>query len=160
MRPVVLSGFMATGKSTVGPRLAPRLGVPFVDTDAEIERAAGKSIPELWREIGEPAFRAREGELVERVLGDGKPCVVAFVGGTGNVKKTRRYAIDRALVVTLTASPATVAARVGDVAARPNLAIGGDPVARAAELLAARAEAYAECHEELSSETQTEDEIA
>lgn len=153
-RPIVLSGFMATGKSTTGPRLAARLGVPFVDTDAEIERAAGKRIPELWREEGEAAFRMREGRLVESLLSDGTRRVIAFGGGTVTVKRTRRLAIDRALVVTLTASPETIAerARALDVVSRPNLAVGGDPVARARELLADRAEAYAECHLSLSSE--------
>src|ERR1700730_15573198 len=102
MRPVVLSGFMATGKSTIGPRLAARLGVPFVDTDAEIERIAGKSIPALWREEGEAAFRAREAELVEELLGRGSPQVLAFGGGTVALKRSRRLAIDRSLVVTLT----------------------------------------------------------
>jgi shikimate kinase/3-dehydroquinate synthase len=159
VRSVVLSGFMATGKSTIGPRLAARLGVPFVDTDAEIERAAGKTIPELWREGGEPAFRAREAELVARLLAGDEARVLAFGGGTVTVEKTRRLAIDRALVVTLTASPATIAARVPDIAARPNLATGGDPLARAAELLAARAEAYAECHLSLSSEALDEDAV-
>jgi len=152
MRPIVLSGFMATGKSTVGPRLAARLDVPFVDTDAEIERAAGKSVPDLWRESGEAAFRAREGALVTELLRDGAAKVIAFGGGTVTVKKTRRLALDRAHVVTLTASPETVARRVPDVAGRPNLALGGDPVLRAAELLAERADAYGECHLALSSD--------
>ncbi|MGH7293861.1 MAG: shikimate kinase, partial [Polyangiaceae bacterium] len=152
MRSVVLSGFMATGKSTVGPRLAARLGVPFVDTDAEIERECGRSIPDLWRAEGEAAFRAREGALVERLLGDGAPRVLAFGGGTVTVKKTRRFALDHALVVTLTASPETVAGRVPELASRPNLAVGGDPVARAKDLLEERAPAYAECHLSLSSD--------
>ena len=82
MRTVVLSGFMATGKSTIGPRLAARLGVPFLDTDAEIEREAGKTIRELWKEGGEAPFRAREGELVARLLSDGVARVLAFGGGT------------------------------------------------------------------------------
>ena len=70
MRPIVLSGFMATGKTTVGRKLAARLGVPFVDTDDEIERASGKSVPDLWREEGEAAFRLREAALVDRLLAD------------------------------------------------------------------------------------------
>src|SRR5437868_761462 len=56
MRPVVMSGFMGTGKTTIAPRVAARLGVPFVDTDAEIERAAGASIREIWDRDGEAAF--------------------------------------------------------------------------------------------------------
>src|SRR3984957_3563008 len=152
MRPIVLSGFMATGKSTVGPALAARLGVAFVDTDAEIEKATGKRIPELWKQEGEPAFRARETALVERIFAEASAGVIAFGGGTVTVKRTRRLALDRAIVVTLTASPETIVARVPDVAARPNLSVGGNPVARAAELLEARADAYAECHLSLSSE--------
>src|SRR5579859_1264981 len=140
MRSVVLSGFMATGKSTVGPPLAARLGVAFVDTDAEIERATGKPIRALWREEGEAAFRAREGALIARLLSDGVARVIAFGGGAVTTAATRRLALERALVVTLTASAEAVLARTEDVAARPNLAVGGDPVARARELMAARAE--------------------
>jgi shikimate kinase/3-dehydroquinate synthase len=152
MKHVVLSGFMGTGKSTVGPRLAGRLGVDFVDSDAEIERAAGKTVPEFWREQGEAAFRALEAEVVEGLLSSRSPRVIAFGGGTVANKATRRAALDRALVVTLAASPATCAARVPNVAGRPNLAVGPDPVARARELLADREAAYAECHSVISTE--------
>jgi len=152
MRPVVLSGFMATGKSTVGPRIAARLDVPFVDTDAEIERATGKTVAELWHALGEAGFRAREAVLVEELLQSDSPKVIAFGGGTVTIRKTRHLALERAHVVTLTASPETIVARVSDLAGRPNLARGGDPVAQAALLLAERAEAYAECHLSLSSE--------
>jgi shikimate kinase/3-dehydroquinate synthase len=152
MKPIVLSGFMGTGKSTVGPRLAAVLGVACVDTDAEIERATGKSVPELWREQGEAAFRAREAALVERLLADGSAQVIAFGGGTVTIERTRRLAIDRAHVVTLTASPDTVVARTPEVAARPNLAVAGDPVARVRELIAQRAGAYAECHLAISTD--------
>ena len=152
MRPIVLSGFMATGKTTVGRALAARLGVSFVDTDAEIERAAGRSVPQLWRQEGEDAFRAREAALVDRLLGEPGAGVIAFGGGTVTIERARRLALERALVVTLTASPETIAARVPDVTSRPNLAFGGDPMARAAELLRARAEAYGECHLALSTD--------
>jgi shikimate kinase/3-dehydroquinate synthase len=152
MRSVVLSGFMGTGKSTVGPPLAARLGVPFVDTDSELERMTHKSVPELWRLEGEASFRAREGDLVDQLLVDGAAKVIAFGGGTITVERARRLAIDRALVVTLTAEPETVVARTPDVAARPNLALGDSPVARARELLAQRAAAYGECHLALSTD--------
>ncbi len=152
MRSVVLSGFMATGKSTVGPKVAARLGLPFVDTDAEIERAAGRSIPDLWRAEGEAAFRARELALVERLFADGVRRVIAFGGGTVTIDRARRLAVDGAVVVTRKASPGTLAARVERLADRPNLAVGGDPVARASELMAARAPHYAECHLSLASD--------
>ncbi len=105
MRSIVLSGFMATGKSTVGPMLAARLGVPFVDTDTELERETGKGIPEQWREEGEASFRAREALLVEKILSRPEPQVVSFGGGTVTTKRARRFAIDHALVVTLDGLP-------------------------------------------------------
>jgi shikimate kinase/3-dehydroquinate synthase len=152
MRTVVLSGFMATGKSTVGPMLAARLGVPFVDTDTEIEREAGKRIADLFREEGEAGFRSREAAMVERLLSRPEPQVVSFGGGAVTTPRARRFAIDHALVVTLTASPETIVSRVDDLPARPNLVIGGNPVARARELLEQRREAYAESHVTLSSD--------
>ena len=152
MRSIVLSGFMGSGKSTVGPIVAARLGAAFVDTDAEIERAAGRPIAELWAREGEATFRAREAAIVERVLADGAAKVVAFGGGTVMAPRLRRLAIDRALVVTLTAAPETIVARVGDPRNRPNLAIGVDPLARASDLLAFRAEAYSECHMSIATD--------
>src|ERR1019366_9712804 len=107
MRPIVISGFMATGKTTVGPRVAARLDIPFVDTDAEIERITGRRVPDLWRDEGEAEFRARESALVEALLADATPRVIAFGGGTVTTARTRRTALDRALVVSLTASPET-----------------------------------------------------
>jgi 3-dehydroquinate synthase len=153
MKPVVLSGFMGTGKTTIGARVAKRLGVAFVDTDAEIEKTTGKTVPQLWRDEGEAAFRARELALVEQLLEDRAPRVIAFGGGTVTVERARRLATDRALVVTLAASPETAVARAPDLALRPNLALGGDPLARARELMAARATAYAECHLAVSTDT-------
>jgi shikimate kinase/3-dehydroquinate synthase len=153
VKPIVLSGFMGTGKTTIGARLAERLGVPFVDTDAAIERSTGKTVPQLWREEGEAAFRARELALVEQLLADPAPQVLAFGGGTVTVDRARQLATERALVVTLTASPETIVARTPDLAKRPNLALGGDPLARARELTAHRADVYAECHLAVSTDT-------
>jgi shikimate kinase/3-dehydroquinate synthase len=152
MRPVVLSGFMGTGKSTVGPALASALGVPFIDTDSEIERDTGLRVVDLWQREGESAFRARETALVDRLLERQEPKVIAFGGGTVTSERPRRQAVDRAIVVTLTAPPEVVVTRAGDVTTRPNLVVGGDPVARARELLAQRSEAYAECHLTVSTE--------
>ncbi len=159
MRPVILSGFMGTGKSTSGPRVARRLNVEFVDTDAEIERAAGQSIAELWRRDGEASFRAREGALLERLLADGVARVIAVGGGAVTAPGVRRLAIDAGLVVTLTASPDSISTRLPDVATRPKLA-GADPVRRARELLAVRAGAYAECHLTVCTDTLDEDGVA
>jgi shikimate kinase/3-dehydroquinate synthase len=153
MRPIILSGFMGTGKSTVGRVLAARLGVPFVDTDSEIERASGLSVVELWKRDGEAAFRAREAAIVDGLLVDDTPRVISFGGGTVTSERTRRLAVDRGIVVTLTAPAETVVARARDLATRPNLAVGSDPVTRARDLLAQRSSAYGECHLTVSTET-------
>ncbi len=153
MRPIILSGFMGTGKSTVGRALAATLGLGFIDTDSEIERATGSRIVDLWQRDGEPAFRSRETEIVEKLLADEAPRVISFGGGTVTSERIRRLAVDRGIVVTLTATPETCVARSGNVATRPNLAVGSDPVARARDLLAQRSSAYAECQLTVSSET-------
>jgi len=159
MKPVVLSGFMGTGKSTAGPRLAERLGVPFVDTDAEIERAAGERIANLWKREGEAAFRAREAAMIDGLLASGAPRVIAVGGGALVAPALRRRAIDAAIVVTLSASPEALLARMPDLATRPNLA-GPDPLARAKELLALRAPAYAECHISVATDTTDASDLA
>jgi len=69
-RVIVLIGLMGAGKSTIGKRLAARLGINFLDTDAEIEDAAGMTIPEIFEKHGEPAFRRGEAKVIERLLWD------------------------------------------------------------------------------------------
>jgi shikimate kinase len=87
-RSVVLVGMMGAGKSSIGRRLAARLGIPFVDADSEIERAAGMSIPEIFAKHGEPYFRAGEARVIARLL-DGGPSVLATGGGAVMDEGTR-----------------------------------------------------------------------
>jgi len=79
-KPLVLVGLMGCGKSSVGWRLAAKLGVEFVDTDDEIAKAAGMSIPEIFAELGEAAFRDGEVKVISRILAGG-PKVMATGGG-------------------------------------------------------------------------------
>ena len=79
-RSVVLVGMMGAGKSSIGRRLAARLAVPFVDADAEIEAAAGMTIPEIFARHGEPYFRGGEARVIARLLESG-PQVLATGGG-------------------------------------------------------------------------------
>ncbi len=144
-RPLVLSGFMATGKTTCGRALAGRCGVPFVDVDEEIEREANRSIADIWAAEGEPGFRAREQAAISRILEARAPAVIAVGGGALVDGATRRRVLDRAIVVTLEADVDTILARASAGAVRPNLG-GPDPRARAVSLLLARREAYAEAH--------------
>lgn len=85
---IVLVGMMGAGKSSVGRRLAGRLGVPFVDADTEIENAAGMTIPEIFARHGEPYFRAGEARVIARLLENG-PQVLATGGGAVMNQQTR-----------------------------------------------------------------------
>jgi shikimate kinase / 3-dehydroquinate synthase len=153
MRHLVLSGMMGTGKTTIGPLVAARLGMPFYDLDQVIEAASGKRIDELFESLGEAGFRALEAERACNLLEGAVPAVIAFGGGTVLRKPVRRTALARGLLVTLVATPEQLAERAGSTA-RPLLA-GMDQAGRAtrlATLISERAEAYAECHATVSSE--------
>lgn len=143
LRPnVVLTGFMATGKSTVGRVLAARLRYGFVDTDRIIEERHGP-IPVIFAERGEAAFRALERALAEELAG--LSSLVISTGGGMLLDPTVADVLSATgTVVCLTAEPEVILRRVGGARAgerRPLLA-GGDPRARITELLAERAEAY------------------
>lgn len=145
-RPLLLSGFMGTGKTTVGREVAVSTGRPFVDLDAEVERKAGTSVADLFASRGEDAFRELEGQVLARVLaGSGPAPVVSLGGGALLVRTTRLDALDRGVVVTLEATPEEILARTRGGAGRPLLAVP-DPAARIRKLLGERHLAYLECH--------------
>lgn len=79
-KPIAIVGFMGAGKTTIGRCLAQRLAMPYVDTDREIERAFGLSIPEIFAKRGEAEFRAAERELISRLL-SGAPMILSLGGG-------------------------------------------------------------------------------
>ncbi|MFT3900008.1 MAG: shikimate kinase [Gordonia sp. (in: high G+C Gram-positive bacteria)] len=135
---VVLTGFMGSGKSTVGPALADALGVAFLDTDAELERRTGRSIADVFGAQGEAAFRALERETVLDVL-SGHDGVVALGGGSVTVPDIRDALADHR-VVHLRITPQSGYARV-EGSDRPLLA-GADPAGTYASLLAERAALY------------------
>jgi shikimate kinase len=139
---VWLVGMMGAGKSSVGPALAERLGVPFLDTDAQIEAEAGASVAELFAREGEAGFRARELEAVASCAG--RPAVVALGGGALTQAQVRERVARHGRVVYLRAQPESLLARVGAAAERP-LLHGLDAqrrLARLRELLEAREPAY------------------
>lgn len=117
---IVLVGFMAAGKSTVGELLARRTGYDFVDLDAEIERRQERSIPEIFRQDGEEAFRAMEAEATRR-HDDSREVVVA-TGGGWMAREELRDRWTGATTVWLRVSPGQVLERVGsDTSSRPML---------------------------------------
>lgn len=101
-RSVVLVGMMGAGKSSIGRRLAARLGIPFVDADTEIESAAGMTIADIFAKHGEPYFRAGEARVIARLLDHG-PQVLATGGGAVIDAQTRALIRDKSLSIWLKA---------------------------------------------------------
>lgn len=119
-RPVVLVGLMGVGKTTVGRRLAGRLGLAFVDADHEIELAAGLKIAEIFERFGEDHFRDGERRVIARLI-DGTPKIIATGGGAFMNDATRALILERATAVWLDADVDTLAARVSRRDDRPLL---------------------------------------
>jgi len=141
-RPIVLIGLMGAGKSTVGRRLAARLGLPFFDADQEIEDAAGLSISEIFERFGEAHFRDGERRVIARLF-DGTPKVIATGGGAFMNEETRRLILDKAIAIWLDADIDTLVDRVGRRDTRPLLR-NRDPRKVLSELAAIRNPVYAQ----------------
>jgi shikimate kinase len=141
-RHVVLVGMMGVGKSTVGQRVAARLGRPFSDSDAVIEARTGRTVAQIFAHEGEPAFRALETEVLAEVLADTEPTVVAAAGGVV-LDATNRDALRRAgTVVWLQAPVNMLVERVAGSTHRP--AIDDDPAGTLARLADGREGLYGE----------------
>ena len=141
-RSLVLVGLMGCGKSTVGRRLAARLDLPFVDADAEIERAAGKTIPEIFAAHGEPYFRDGERRVIARVLAEGGH-VLATGGGAFMDTTTRALVRARGISVWLKADLDVLMKRVRKRGNRPLLQTP-DPEGAMRRLMDERYPVYAE----------------
>ncbi len=133
---------MGAGKSSIGPRLAQRLGWRFIDTDAEVERAVGRRVAEIFDLEGEAAFRRHERAAIDACRGEA--AVVALGGGAIAQPGESERLAGTGIVVYLRARPETLLARVGDASSRPLLRGLGPAAqkARLAELLAQRQGAY------------------
>ena len=143
-RPVVLVGLMGVGKSTVGRRLARRLGLDFVDSDAAIEDASGYSAAEVFERFGEQDFRDGERRLVARLI-DGAVKVIATGGGAYVDPRTRQLLNERAITVWLDAPVEVLAERTSRRDTRPLLR-NEDPKGTLERLNDERRPSYAEAH--------------
>jgi shikimate kinase len=143
-RPVVLVGLMGVGKSTVGRRLAKRLGLPFVDSDSEIEEAVGLPWGELFERYGEEDYRDGERRLVARLL-DGEVKVIATGGGVFVDPRTRKLLNERAITVWLDAPVDVLHERTSRRDTRPLLK-NGDPKGTLERIAEIERQAYAEAH--------------
>ncbi len=155
-RPIVLVGLMGAGKSTVGRRLAKRLGLPFIDTDAAIADAAGFSAAEVFERYGEEDFRDGERRLVARLV-DGEVRVIATGGGAFVDPRTRKLLNERAITVWLDAPVDVLADRTARRDTRPLLR-NGDPKGTL-ERLAKDRGPYAEAHIRVTSGDGAHDDV-
>ncbi len=139
---VVLVGMMGAGKSAVGNALARNLGVPFLDSDEEIERAASMTVAEIFARDGEPFFRARESEVLARLL-SGQPCILSTGGGAFLAPDNRAMIARKGVAVWLKADLELLWQRVRHKNTRPLLRTP-DPKGTLAALLERRGPVYAE----------------
>lgn len=151
-RTVVLVGMMGAGKTAIGKALSAQLGVPFEDSDAEIEAASKLKIAEIFDRYGEPFFRDKESKVIARLL-DGPPCVLSTGGGAWLSPENRAYMAKRAAVVWLKADLDLLWTRVKHKSTRPLLRTA-TPRATLAQLLEARTPAYEQA--EFTVETRPE----
>lgn len=135
-------GMMGAGKTAVGTALARQLAVPFLDSDEEITRAASRSIAEIFERDGEPFFRARESEVIGRLL-RGSPCVLSTGGGAFLAAANRQMIHDAGVSVWLRADLDLLWQRVRHKTTRPLLRTA-NPRETLRELYAARLPFYAQ----------------
>ncbi len=161
-RNIILVGFMASGKTSVGRALAGRTGWTLIDADDVIVARAGKPIHLIFSEDGEPAFRELERQVITDLCA-GERQVIASGGGSFVDPQNRNAMLSGGTVFYLSASPTVILRRVREEAAggpiRPLLAVD-DPEARIGELLAQRASAYAQAHYTVDTDVLTPERVA
>lgn len=138
---VVLVGMMGAGKTAVGTQLARLLGVPFIDSDEEIEKAANMTIAEIFARDGEPFFRRKESEVLARLL-RGEPCILSTGGGAFLAEANRAAISAKGVAVWLQADLDLLWQRVRHRTSRPLLRTA-NPRATLAQIYEARVPVYA-----------------
>lgn len=167
---LVLTGFMATGKTTVARHLARRLRWPLIDCDAEISARAGKPIHQIFRDSGEAHFRALERHIIVDITADrrrcpqcGRPRPAIIATGGGAIVDPENYEALRAcgIIICLTARPEVIARRIASgVKVRPLLSQRGTPVKqRISDLMETRRAAYARAAFSIDTSDRTVDQV-
>jgi len=141
-RSVVLVGMMGVGKSSIGRRLATRLGIPFVDADAEIEKAAGMSISDIFARDGEAYFRSGEARVIARLLDSG-PQVLATGGGAFMNEATRAAIKTKGVSIWLSAEFDVLMRRIAKRKNERPMLQTDDPEETLRQLIAVRDPVYA-----------------
>jgi shikimate kinase len=155
-----LVGMSGAGKSSVATAAATRLGWTAWDSDSEIAARDGRSIPQIFAEDGEPAFRALERAVVDEL--SAQPCAVGALGGGAMADaSTRERILARGLVAWLQVSPDVAAVRLEvGLAAEPRPMLGDDPRRRLADLIAAREAAYRRAHVHIATDQRSLADVA
>lgn len=156
-RSIVMVGMMGCGKTAIGRRLAQRVGLPFADADDEIEKAAGKSISEIFQDHGEEHFREGERKVIARLLKSG-PQVLATGGGAFMNAQTRDAIRENGISIWLKADISVLLRRVGRRDSRPLLR-GDNPEAVMKRLLKERSPIYAKADLVAESRDEPHDQI-
>ncbi len=157
-RPIVLVGLMGAGKTRIGGILARDLNIPFVDSDMEVERAAGTCVSDIFETYGEAAFRDCEAKVIQRLVAMG-PQVIATGGGAFMNAETRRHIRQKAVSVWLKADIDILLQRTAQSGRRPLLQVE-DPRAVLRRLMDARYPIYAEADITLDSGSQSPHDMA
>ena len=156
---IILTGFMGTGKSTIGKRFAKRMGWRFVDVDEHIEASTKQSIAEIFAQRGEGVFRRLERRWINRMIHE-QHQVIATGGGAFIDPVSRARLRLSGPVVCLTATPQVILTRIGRrLAGRPLLASARDPIVRVRTLLKQRAAAYAKADLTIDTSRRSVEEI-
>jgi shikimate kinase len=157
-RSIVLVGMMGVGKSSIGRRLGVRLGLPFVDADTEIEKAAGMNIADIFARNGEASFRSGEARVIARLLADG-PQVLASGGGAVMHPDTRAAIRAKGISLWLSADFDVLMRRISKRKHERPMLQTADPVATLRRLLAEREPIYAQSDITVQSREVPHDEI-
>lgn len=159
MKNIILIGFMGTGKTVTGKRLAERLNWDFVDTDSEVERVTGKTIPQIFKQFGEARFRSEE-KLVVKKLSKKKHLVVATGGGAVLDRENVSRLKENGIIICLTADPETILKRIKAAQNRPLLSDKEDLKQKIGELLSARSQAYSVADFNIDTSLDQPDQVA
>lgn len=157
--PVILTGFMGSGKSSVGKILAERLACPFIDLDAEIVAEAGLSINEIFARDGEQAFRLLESAQLKRILDKKQRCVIATGGGAVINQQNREMMRERGVTVNLKVTLEQVLKRLHGCSDRPLLA-GEKVPERVSALMEGREQFYADADIRIDTDRKSVEDVA
>ncbi|NTV48372.1 MAG: shikimate kinase [Geobacteraceae bacterium] len=158
-RPLIMTGFMGSGKSTVGKIVAERLGYRFIDLDAEIVAAAGCSVNDIFANKGEPEFRALESSTLEQILSAEERCVVATGGGAVICQQNRTLMRRRGVIINLMVTLEQMLVRLSGCSDRPLLA-GDDAAKRAETLMNEREQFYADADIRIDTDGKSVEDVA